>query len=281
MPFPVGSTSTGGCRWRSPVPLEDATPAVHGSIELTSNAALASKPGPTCEAQGLLAVDSGRSRSGRVTRSRLRITRGPCGSLPPWWFAPPAKAKTDGVRPASLLSTHKLVHGLRGAGYTYLCSGCGGPTTRCASPSCDNFANRGISPITKPKYCAEHRHEIPSFEDLTSSVAGPRGVVQLAGIQEAQPFPSNQDGGRGSDHRGGGDARGLGRSTRYRWSPGWHHRGQRCGGHRPRARHARRWLHRFRWVRDGGRNGRGLRRRWCARRRVGWVGRLRLRQRGI
>lgn len=34
----------------------------------------------------------------------------------------------------------------------------------CAVPRCANHANRGSRPVTTRRYCAEHSHEIPSFE---------------------------------------------------------------------------------------------------------------------
>jgi hypothetical protein len=46
----------------------------------------------------------------------------------------------------------------------YLCSNCGSPTLPCAGPRCDNMAERGRGAIRVPRYCAEHRHEIPGFE---------------------------------------------------------------------------------------------------------------------
>ncbi len=45
----------------------------------------------------------------------------------------------------------------------YLCSNCGSPTLPCAGPGCDNMALRGRGAVRVPRYCAEHRHEIPSF----------------------------------------------------------------------------------------------------------------------
>ena len=45
----------------------------------------------------------------------------------------------------------------------YLCSSCGSPTLPCAGPGCDNMAVRGRGAIRVPRFCAEHRHEIPGF----------------------------------------------------------------------------------------------------------------------
>lgn len=46
----------------------------------------------------------------------------------------------------------------------YLCSKCGSPTLPCADPRCGNMANRGRGAIRVPRYCAEHRHEVPGFD---------------------------------------------------------------------------------------------------------------------
>ena len=37
------------------------------------------------------------------------------------------------------------------------------PTLPCADPRCDNMAERVRGTIRAPRYCAEHRHDIPGF----------------------------------------------------------------------------------------------------------------------
>jgi pimeloyl-ACP methyl ester carboxylesterase len=46
----------------------------------------------------------------------------------------------------------------------YLCTNCGAPTLPCAGPRCRNMAVRERGGVRVPRYCAEHRHEIPGFE---------------------------------------------------------------------------------------------------------------------
>ena len=46
----------------------------------------------------------------------------------------------------------------------YLCESCGAPTSPCVAPRCSNMANRGVGRVRLPRYCAEHRHEIPGFD---------------------------------------------------------------------------------------------------------------------
>ena len=45
----------------------------------------------------------------------------------------------------------------------WLCDACGSPTIPCAAPSCTHMAVRGPSAASTPRYCAEHRHDIPGF----------------------------------------------------------------------------------------------------------------------
>jgi pimeloyl-ACP methyl ester carboxylesterase len=53
----------------------------------------------------------------------------------------------------------------------YVCIACGSPTGRCDVPRCRNFADRGGGPSERSRFCAEHGHEIPSFEKLEERVA--------------------------------------------------------------------------------------------------------------
>ena len=50
----------------------------------------------------------------------------------------------------------------------YLCGDCGSPTLPCAAPRCKNMAIRGRGPARAPRFCAEHRHDIPGFETAAS-----------------------------------------------------------------------------------------------------------------
>ena len=46
----------------------------------------------------------------------------------------------------------------------YVCANCGSATLPCADPTCHHMATRERGSIRVPRYCAEHRHEIASFE---------------------------------------------------------------------------------------------------------------------
>ncbi len=52
----------------------------------------------------------------------------------------------------------------------YLCATCGAPTLTCAAPQCDNMATRGSGSVRIPRFCAEHRHELPSFERASAKI---------------------------------------------------------------------------------------------------------------
>lgn len=56
----------------------------------------------------------------------------------------------------------------------HLCAGCGAPTLGCAAPRCEHMATRGFGAVHIPRFCAEHRHEIPSFDKINSKF-GPLG----------------------------------------------------------------------------------------------------------
>jgi len=68
------------------------------------------------------------------------------------------------------LSDHrKLEYGLNRVP-AYLCTACGAPTLGCAAPRCPHMATRGFGSLRIPRYCAEHRHDIPGFEKAQSSI---------------------------------------------------------------------------------------------------------------
>lgn len=46
----------------------------------------------------------------------------------------------------------------------YLCNFCGSPTMGCAARNCSNMATTDGGSSRIPKFCGEHRHDIPSFE---------------------------------------------------------------------------------------------------------------------
>lgn len=66
----------------------------------------------------------------------------------------------------------------------YLCRACGSPTLGCAAPRCNHMATRGFGAFRIPRYCAEHRHDLPSFTN-----AGHR-IPTLSDYQDILEFKS-------------------------------------------------------------------------------------------
>jgi len=62
------------------------------------------------------------------------------------------------------LSTHVRVLKTGQPVSVYLCRSCGSPTTPCVAARCTHLARRGTRSLSTPRYCAEHRHEIPNFD---------------------------------------------------------------------------------------------------------------------
>lgn len=68
-------------------------------------------------------------------------------------------------------SEHRLVRSRSKFGARrFICTSCGSPTGLCDVPRCRNFADRGGGPSERSRFCAEHGHEIPSFEKLEARV---------------------------------------------------------------------------------------------------------------
>ena len=77
-------------------------------------------------------------------------------------------------------SEHGRVSGMPGPA-AFVCHNCGAPTSRCAAPHCANMATRDVGRAAIPRYCAEHRHDVPSFERLDqrlSSLDDYRSVLE-------------------------------------------------------------------------------------------------------
>ena len=66
---------------------------------------------------------------------------------------------------------HRAVRGHQRPMRKYLCQGCGTPTTQCSAPGCRHLAIVSPRSLHNVRYCAPHRHEIPSFEKLGQRLA--------------------------------------------------------------------------------------------------------------
>lgn len=75
---------------------------------------------------------------------------------------------------------------------TYLCSICGSPTTSCALLGCPNMAIREPRAPKFPRYCAEHRHDIPGFEKASSRLQRLEDYPQLLKFEKKKPSRFNK-----------------------------------------------------------------------------------------
>ena len=64
----------------------------------------------------------------------------------------------------------------------YLCEGCGAATLPCVAPRCTGMATRGFGAMRIPRYCVEHRHDLPSFE------RGAARINELSDYEEVLRF---------------------------------------------------------------------------------------------
>lgn len=65
---------------------------------------------------------------------------------------------------------HVQVVGTAATRRSYLCSSCGVPTVTCTVPTCSHQATLKLTSRISLPYCAEHRHEIPGFDKLNSTI---------------------------------------------------------------------------------------------------------------
>jgi hypothetical protein len=149
--------------------LEDTTPATHGSVELASNGALVSNAWAYAKHEAFRRrLRSAEKRESHEKQAQQH--KRACVVIAEMVSKTTQDSREGWCSACFSSASHRRVRGFGGPVDSYLCEACGTPTTECAGPRCGNLANRGISGITKPSYCAEHRHQIPSFEKLTVTV---------------------------------------------------------------------------------------------------------------
>lgn len=149
--------------------LDDADPDVSGSSELVNNIALVSlllgyaanelafrrTRSPEKKASARNAADTRRrdilALADFVSRLGERTTSAWCSGC-------------------FTKETRRHVRGADRPKRTYLCQACGTPTVECAVPGCSYHAVVAPSARITLCYCAEHHHEIPSFEKLNATI---------------------------------------------------------------------------------------------------------------
>lgn len=173
---PVGQSGM-KCEVRSPLgyklvvsgTLDDIEPAVEGDAQLTGNPALIHNAWAYARhekmARRLKDPKKCKSHRDQAEAHQKAVEE----------IAPLAEALSDIVRDGwcsgcFTLAQHRRVElkGLRVP--AYLCGECGTPSLVCAAPRCQYMAVRKSGSVRVPRYCAEHRHDIPSFENATAKV---------------------------------------------------------------------------------------------------------------
>jgi len=66
---------------------------------------------------------------------------------------------------------HRGVSGRGNRRRIFICDGCGSPMVVCSVLGCGNTANASMRPDPTPRFCAEHRHQIPAFDRLGDRLA--------------------------------------------------------------------------------------------------------------
>lgn len=145
--------------------LEDRAPAVDGHHDLRDNVALVTRLQDYAanelafrklrspEKRKSHEAAAGRNRKDAVaiaemiTRADSRIVSGWCSGC---------FEQTE----------HRHVKGHDRPTRKFLCQKCGTPTTRCGVPGCRHLAVVNPRALFTMRYCAQHRHDVPSFEKL-------------------------------------------------------------------------------------------------------------------
>jgi hypothetical protein len=151
--------------------LEDVTPAVHGDLELTSNAALVTNAWAYAKHEAYRR----RLRSAEKKKSHEKQAKEHkwAAAVIADMVAEVGEDTRHGWCSACFsLAEHRVVKAFRGPTKSYLCGSCGAPTIVCAAPTCKHMSSRGTSGVTTPRYCAQHRHEVPAFAKLDENISG-------------------------------------------------------------------------------------------------------------
>lgn len=140
----------------------DVEPSAEGSEELQSNRALLHNAWAYAKNTYLkvsLPTLDEQHRADRRARTHKRIAE---------WITDLADDITDLTRwgwcsDCFTYAVHQKSKRPTGRFAPYLCGTCGSPTVPCGGLGCMNMAARTRSGVRLPAFCAEHRHEIPSF----------------------------------------------------------------------------------------------------------------------
>jgi len=149
--------------------IDSINPSIEGSPELSRNQALVSNAWAfaLCTAKKvLLSTEEEQNKEARTAKVHHGTTI---------WIA----EYIDQLTGASIVgwcsscichSEHFKVKRPVGVLPTWLCDSCGSPTVACMVPNCPNMASKNFKAGQDRKYCAEHRHDIPSFEHADDAI---------------------------------------------------------------------------------------------------------------
>ncbi|EGD57091.1 DUF726 domain-containing protein [Gordonia sp. PS3] len=189
--FTPASHSGMSCEVRSPLgfrltvsgDLSDVEPVVDGDNLMTENRALVHNTWAYARHEKLYR----RSKAADKKQSHLKQAAAHekvVKELAPLVEAPGDKLKSDYCSGCYTLANHRSVKSSATRVPTYLCQECGTPTLTCAAPNCTYMAIRRPGAVRVPRFCAEHRHDIPSFERATEKVDDIADYAQLHEFDE-------------------------------------------------------------------------------------------------
>lgn len=175
--FKPVSHSGMSCEVRSPLgyrlvvsgTLDEVEPQVEGDPQMTNNVALIHNTWAYSRQEKL----SRKSRNEDVKKGHKQQAKSFANVIE--GLAPLVEAQGDTRREGwcsgcFTLADHRIVKQNGARVPIYLCQNCGTPTLPCVAPGCPYMARRQRGGVRVPRFCAEHRHEIPSFERAEDKV---------------------------------------------------------------------------------------------------------------
>lgn len=165
------TTPTGRTLTVSGLVIEDK-PRFEGPVDLRSNRALTSN----LWAYTLNEAQARRLRSPERRNSHRKqadLHAGQVATIADMTECVAQEIRRDWCSACFDLTDHRRLDGFSRPLPTFLCQKCGSPTSVCVAPRCSHMALRRVSAASAPRYCAEHRHDIPAFDRLEQRLSGP------------------------------------------------------------------------------------------------------------
>ncbi len=163
--------------------LDDVDPEIHGPEVLANNPALVRNLWAYAKQEKLARLTRSAEKGGTYEKAAKRF-KATAEALASDVELLTEKARDGWCSECMSFSTHTKVGGPIYVTDVYLCSACGSRTGVCPAPGCSNMASRGIRDVRVPKYCAEHRHDIPGFEKAFTFVHDLADYEQLLAFEK-------------------------------------------------------------------------------------------------